>query len=100
MRSPACATFTERRLPWLISTLDLPSALVTPGKSIAMRGGVWTTKPAGTAASGSESSMRITSEPACWLLLIDWIAFWASALTQAPNDNASVKARARHLAVI
>ena len=53
MRSPACATLTERRLPWLISTLDLPSALLTPGRSIAMRGGAWTVKPAGTAASGS-----------------------------------------------
>jgi hypothetical protein len=42
----------------------------------------------------------MTSEPDCWLLLIDWIAFWASAVAQAPNDNTSVKARARHLAVI
>jgi hypothetical protein len=61
----------ERRLPWLISTLDLPSALVTPGRSIATRGGVCTAKPFGTAASGSASSMRTTSTPACWVLLID-----------------------------
>ena len=65
-----------------------------------MRGGVWIAKPVGTAVSGSDNSTRITSEPDCWLLLIDWMAFWASAETQAPNDNASVKARARHLAVI
>ena len=31
-----------------------------------MRGGVWIEKPAGTAASGSLSSMRTTSVPACW----------------------------------
>ena len=87
MRSPDWATLTERRLPWLISTLDLPSALVTPGRSIAIRGGAWTVKPAGTAASGSLSSMRTTSEPACCELLIDWIAFCAQAGSAAPPCN-------------
>ena len=100
MRSPPWATLTERRLPWLTSTLFLPSALATPGRSIAMRGGVWIAKPAGTAGSGSDSSTRSTSEPACWLLLIDWIAFCAKAVMHAPSDNASAKARERHLAVI
>jgi hypothetical protein len=65
-----------------------------------MRGGVCTEKPAGTAVSGSDISTRMTSEPACWLLLIDWIAFCARTGTQAPNDNASAKARERHLAAI
>ena len=36
-----------------MSTLDRPSALPTPGRSIAMRGGVWIVKPVGTLVSGS-----------------------------------------------
>ena len=51
----------ERRLPWLTSTVLRPRPLATPGRSIAMRGGLCTAKPVGTAASGSLSSTRTTS---------------------------------------
>ena len=43
----------------------------TAGRSSATRGGVCTAKPLGTAASGADSSMRTTSAPACWVLVID-----------------------------
>jgi hypothetical protein len=48
VRSPACATLTDRRLPWLISTALRPRALLTPGRSIATRGGACTENPVGT----------------------------------------------------
>ena len=67
MRSPELATATERTLPWLMSTEVLPVALLTPGRSIATRGGDCTEKPCGTAASGSLSSTRTTSVPPCWM---------------------------------
>ena len=44
-----------------------------------MRGGVCSTNPLGSAASGSLSSMRSTSAPPCWLPWIDWIAGCAQA---------------------
>ena len=65
-----------------------------------MRGGAWIVNPAGIDVSASVSSMRTTSEPACWVLLIDWIAFWASATAGAPTHNANARARARHLLII
>src|ERR1051325_9170384 len=91
--------FTERRLPWLISTDDLPSPLVTPGRSIAIRGGACTVKPAGIAARGSVISIRMTSEPACCELLIDWIALSANAGSTDPARTASVKKRERQLVI-
>ena len=48
----------SRLLREFISTLERPRAFVTPGRSIAMRGGVWIVKPVGTAGSASLSSMR------------------------------------------
>ncbi len=53
-----------------------------------MRGGAWTVKPAGIAASGSLISIRITSEPACCELLIAWIVFCDQAGAAAPVSNA------------
>ena len=41
-----------------------------PISIMAMRGGVWTMKPAGKAAKGSDNSMRTTSVPACWVLVM------------------------------
>ena len=60
-------------------------ALATPGRSMAMRGGACTENPFGTAVSASLSSMRTTSDPACWLLVIDWMAFCAQATPGAAN---------------
>jgi len=65
VRSPAWTTLTERTLPWLISTLLRPSALLAPGTSRAMRAGAWMVKPEGTAVSGWEKSMRTISVPPC-----------------------------------
>src|SRR3982751_2202483 len=90
---------TERRLPWLISTVDLPSPLVTPGRSIAIRGGVCTVKPAGIAASGSLISIRMTSEPACCERLMDWMAFCARAGNTDPAKTAKAKNRERQLVI-
>src|SRR5436190_10045452 len=96
-RSPDWAMLTERRLPWLISTVDLPRPLVTPGRSMATRGGAWTVKPAGTALSGSLNSIRMTSEPACCELLIDWMAFCDHAGSVAPAVSARARNRERQL---
>ena len=57
-----------------------------------MRGGAWIENPAGTAASGSLSSMRTTSVPDCWLLVIDWIAFCAHETNGTSSAPAAVKA--------
>ena len=62
-----------------MSTVERPMALVTPGKSSAMRAGVWIAKPVGTAASGCEKSIRTTSAPPCIELVTDSIAFCACA---------------------
>ena len=64
-RSPASTIWADLTLPWLISTSERPDALVTPGKSRAMRAGVWTAKPVGSSVWGSENSMRSTSAPPC-----------------------------------
>ena len=68
------------------------------GVEFSLGGGI--ANPLGTAVSGCESSMRTTSEPACWPVLIDWIAFCAIADTLAPTVNTSARAPKRHLLVI
>ena len=54
---------------------------------MAIRGGAWTVKPAGSAVSGSLISIRMTSAPACCELLIDWIVFCDQAGAAAPASN-------------
>jgi hypothetical protein len=42
----------------------------------------------------------MTSAPACWVLLTDWIAFSATAENGTPISNASAKACERQLQTI
>ncbi len=59
---------------------------------MAIRGGACTEKPLGTALSGSLISIRTTSVPACWLLVIDWIVFCAQLASGMSRAPAAVKA--------
>ena len=83
-----------------MSTTDLPMPLVTPGRSSATRGGVCTEKPLGTVASGSASSMRTTSAPACWVLVMDLIEFSASATIGAAQASTKAASRLRHWGMV
>ncbi len=71
---------------------DLPEEFVTPGRSIATRGGAWTTKPAGTDARGSLSSTRTTSVPPCCCPVTEMIFGSAHAAIGNDNPNAKVSA--------
>jgi hypothetical protein len=53
VRSPDWATLTERRFALVDVDHRLAEGAGDAGRSIAIRGGAWTVKPAGTAASGS-----------------------------------------------
>jgi hypothetical protein len=102
VRSPAWPWLTLRRLPWLIST-TVAQRIVTPGRSIAMRGGVCTEKPLGTAPAARSSRCAPPRHRPAGVLVIDWIVVLGPAPQAAlhikgPAATASGNPAARHLA--
>ncbi len=92
VRSPACTTLTDFRLPWLMSTVERPRPLDTPGKSSAMRAGDWMAKPAGGALSAWDRSMRMTSTPPWMEPVTDSIAVCACEGSATTNAKAAIAA--------
>ena len=96
VRPPLSTTLTERTSPSPISTVFLPRALTTLGKSSAMRAGLVTVKPGGTAVSASLKFARtITLPPCSEEVLMDSSKFgwpvWATPLKLKSTPTSAVK---------